>query len=332
VGTFSGWNTPNFDEMAQLMVSPSGAAVAYVEKVPYSGEQTFWGNRLYTTRADGLGTEQLVNIPIISQGESFVSVQNPRFSDDDTLIFTAGPDHFAMDLYRFRISTSTLDNLTGYGDKGGADLFEVPAMWWAPERRYLYYIEQTNTRQDMRALDLASWKVVDITHNASVLAQTGRNFIPCSKSGDVFFAAMPEGTGQPGPRELFRFDQANPATATQLTTLGLSSLLAISVSPACSYVAFEGSSPSGQDVLVVGQGSDSDVRRLLPQTSQSYVRDPVVATEVLVPDDESLVAFVAGPSELQRYLYVAPLVAPGPAQILFNSLGDSQLIQLLAIE
>jgi hypothetical protein len=332
VGAFSGWNTPSFEEMSQLMISPSGAAVAYVASIPYAGEQNFWGTQLFTNLADGLGTEQRVDIPIISQGERFVSVQNLRFVDDDTLIFTAGPGYFAMDLYRFQRSTRTLENLTGYGVQGPANrLFAVAAMWWSPGRRYLYYIEKTNLYQNVRALDLTTWQIVDVTHDANIYAQMGQNFIPCPQSSEVFFAAMPTGTGLPGPRELFRFDLADPGAATQLTALGGAEFLGLSVSPSCAHVAFAGGSPSMQDLFVVTMEPEVDIRGLLQPTSPSYVGDPMIGTTALVPEDESIIVFAGGPTEQHVRLYAAPLGEPGPAQMIFDGPGERQHLQLLAI-
>jgi hypothetical protein len=203
----------------------------------------------------------------------------------------------------------------------------LKGLWLSPNKKYLYFIEDStdvgSTRADIRALNLSSWVVSDVTKGAEVYLAADA-FRACDNGSKMYVAYEP--VAQTSTLlELAVFDMDLPTTALQLTTVSsqitassYNYLRDILVSPDCDHVVFTTGFSTTYDIFGGRASAPVTISKFTsaPSGTANYVSE-----QRLVSPDNALMVFLSGPASTSYTLQVAPLQVPGKATSIFSGPG-----------
>lgn len=314
---------------SQMAVSAKGTYVAYVKYVSSR-------YNLYVAKADGSGTPYHVT-QTANFSYTYHRPYSLKFLDDDNLIFTIyGSSSSYNDIYRFQASTNTLANLTLINSTSktkpyypsSTSYFRTYGMWLSPNRKYLYFLAYhrpvSTYYYDIKAVDLSTWKVKDITTGAEVYLSADA-FASCQGKGTFFYVAEPQATTYTR-HQLFSFNMNTASKPVQLTNLPGSTynpnymyIYDVTPSPDCTHVAFR-AGYSNYLNLYAGQAMKGKITNGSNVTGVNYVFDYIG-----VSSDNKQVVYFDGTSSSRYTMKVVPM-GTGPCckpQIIYPKGGTT---------
>jgi hypothetical protein len=198
-----------------LRMSPSGKRVAYVR---YENGRD---RLLVRDTAAGSPAVLVTGAPGFSKNVSVV--RSIEWVGHDDLVFWAGARSKAgaagpgmeLEMYRFRVSTGGLSNLTRTGSTtkpfDGGKVYPVGG-WRGPDGRHLYFLQTNGTHANLGALDTSSFSVEEITRGAFVV---NSRIVAVARGDRVFYPAR-ESSSNSHPDNLFMFDRRVASTPVKL--------------------------------------------------------------------------------------------------------------------
>lgn len=299
-----GFNVGMIDNFnSQMELSPQGTSVAFTSSRRDGGA---W-RQLWIARSDGGSLREIsAKIEPIGLRLHFGAL---RFIDDDTLVFAAmGPN--GTEFFRYNVATSTLVNLSRYGDQQAPYVVDsrapLVAYWWSADRRTLLFLHQHgHFALDLVALDpKRATAAVQLTHDAIV----SKPVVRCAGRPRVIYGGNST-LGPPNEPNLFMLDERSLSAPQQLTrwpAQGNEDIRRIALDRQCEN-AFVIKGPPWS---VATPGS---LYRIALDGSQPPLRIPttgwISANLQPTPDRRALI-FADGPSPLNLQLKIASL-APG---------------------
>ncbi len=199
---------------ARLAVSPGGKTVAYVRWQDGDPE-------LFVSRT-AAGSKEVQVTDKARFAKLVTNVYNLVFASDDSLLFTAGENYYANDIYVWDHNLKKTTNLTGMGSSvipfNGKGVYYFQGGWISPNGKFLYLLgyEKTTKLSNIIGVNLSTFHVL---HNTSklIMANSADGFATCEGTGQLYFGG--EADTLIHQSEVWFMDQNKGGFATKLTSM-----------------------------------------------------------------------------------------------------------------
>ena len=199
---------------ASLAVSPGGKTVAYVR----------WQNgnpELFVSRT-AAGSKEIQVTDDKRFAKLITNVYNLVFASDDSVLFTAGENYYANDIYIWDHNLKQATNLTAIGSSpipfNGKGIYYFQGGWFSPNGKWMYLLgyEKSSKHNNIYGVNLSTFKVMHITSKL-IMANSADGFASCEGTGNLYFAA--EADPLIHQMEVWYMDQNTGQIATKLTSM-----------------------------------------------------------------------------------------------------------------
>jgi pentapeptide MXKDX repeat protein len=304
---------------SHIDISPNSKMVAYVK---YASPK----RDLYLRPVDKSATAVQITTAT-NFSSSYDTISAVQWANDDELFFWAGTSTTALDMFRYKVSTSTLTQITTTGGTtkpySGTPTARPYGGWIAPNGKYIYFVQYDasgsgGSQSNIRVIDRAAGTVKDIT-SAMYVSYSDTNIVGTLQGDKVFYHAE-TGSSTGNDANLYVFDQ-NAATApVKLTSFSATNYIYdIIPNTDGSLVTFNGgSSSSSTDLYVVEVKATPVVNKVT--ASSGYVSDMKAFTA-----DNKSVLFGTGSSSSGLNLQLAPITGGTPT-VLDSTTGYTSVI------
>jgi hypothetical protein len=299
----------------QLAISPTHKQVAFAR----AGTPA----KLYVVKENGTGKTELsiaANFsPLVDKYGGFF------WADDDNLLFWAGTTLAKLNLFRYKVSTGALQNVTKSGAAvtapWGDGALSVNGGWLSPNGQHMYYRVETGQITNpayVLEVNLSTFAATNISSGLWMAAATSSVSIMDSLEGHagspyVWFFARQQGVS-PSTDNVYMFDQNAGTVPQNLTnhqpgTVGFY-LDNLAISPSGAYASYFSGGGASAKLWVVSNSGGAPT----PLTSGSYMAAAYAWT-----NSSSGIAYGAATgSSSQLELIFAP-VTGGISKTIYNT-------------